>query len=165
MSQSDSYSIALIRRVCEVASPPRLVERLRRDLQQCGVTAAVDRHDTAFIFDWLMTILSYQGISDEVAANYIEDHGNLTWNRITDDLQRSPGCRKLDGHWLFRDCRYQKGTGTCAEPDLISDCPLPRYNLRNGRLNQTAYSLYLFIRDAMAGDVVKWIDIQIETPS
>jgi hypothetical protein len=30
--------------------------------------------------------------------------------------------------------------------------------LRNGRLNQTAYSLYLFIRDVAGGDLVGWID-------
>jgi hypothetical protein len=37
--------------------------------------------------------------------------------------------------------------------------PLPR--LRNGRLNQTAYSLYLFIRDLAGGDLVRWIDDQL----
>jgi hypothetical protein len=30
--------------------------------------------------------------------------------------------------------------------------------LRNGRLNQTAYSLFLFMRDIMGGDIVGWID-------
>jgi hypothetical protein len=34
-------------------------------------------------------------------------------------------------------------------------------NLRNGRLNQTAYSLYLFIRDVADGDLVGWIDRQL----
>ena len=37
-------------------------------------------------------------------------------------------------------------------------CPLPRHPLRNGRLNQTAYSLFLFIRDIAGGDLVQWID-------
>jgi hypothetical protein len=35
---------------------------------------------------------------------------------------------------------------------------LPTHDLRNGRLNQTAYSLYLFIRDIADGDLVGWID-------
>jgi hypothetical protein len=37
-------------------------------------------------------------------------------------------------------------------------CPLPRHDLRNGRLNQTAYSLFLFMRDLADGDFVGWID-------
>ena len=41
------------------------------------------------------------------------------------------------------------------------DCPLPRHPLRNGRLNQTAYSLFLFIRDIAGGDIVGWIDQQL----
>ncbi len=37
-------------------------------------------------------------------------------------------------------------------------CPLPTHRLRNGHLNQLAYSLYLFIRDVADGDLVAWID-------
>jgi integrase len=38
------------------------------------------------------------------------------------------------------------------------ECPLPHYDLRNGRLNQTAYSLFLFMRDLAGNDIVGWID-------
>jgi hypothetical protein len=38
---------------------------------------------------------------------------------------------------------------------------LPKHPLRNGRLNQTAYSLFLFIRDIADGDLVAWIDRQL----
>jgi hypothetical protein len=41
---------------------------------------------------------------------------------------------------------------------------LPRHQLRNGRLNQTAYSLYFFIRDIAKGDLVGWIDDQLNRP-
>jgi hypothetical protein len=34
--------------------------------------------------------------------------------------------------------------------------------LRNGRLNQTAYSLYLFVRDIAHGDLVGWIDRRLQ---
>ena len=44
------------------------------------------------------------------------------------------------------------------EPDHIDTCPLPSHELRNGRLNQMAYSLFLFIRDIADGDLVGWID-------
>ncbi len=49
----------------------------------------------------------------------------------------------------------------CAEPGHIDGCPLPRHPLRNGRLNQMAYSLFLFIRDVAGGDLVGWIDSQL----
>ena len=35
---------------------------------------------------------------------------------------------------------------------------MPTHRLRNGHLNQLAYSLYLFIRDVADGDLVGWID-------
>jgi hypothetical protein len=38
---------------------------------------------------------------------------------------------------------------------------VPAHNLRNGRLNQTAYALYLFIRDIADCDLVAWIDGQL----
>jgi hypothetical protein len=34
--------------------------------------------------------------------------------------------------------------------------------LRNGRLNQTAYCLYLFIRDIADGDLIGWIDQRLQ---
>jgi hypothetical protein len=40
----------------------------------------------------------------------------------------------------------------------VANCPLPNHWLRNGRLNQTAYSLHLFIHDVAGGDLVGWID-------
>jgi hypothetical protein len=39
---------------------------------------------------------------------------------------------------------------------------LPSHDLRNGRLNQTAYSLFLFIRDVADGDLIGWIDRQLQ---
>jgi hypothetical protein len=40
-----------------------------------------------------------------------------------------------------------------AEPDHFPACPLPTHDLRNGRLNQAAYSLFLFMRDVANGDL------------
>ena len=127
-----------------------------------GIIAAVENHDTAAIFDWLMWILSFQGISDAVANGYMDRHGNITWAEIEEALASDPGCDKLHGYWAFTDCRYQKGSQTCAVPTQFRPCPLPRHPLRNGRLNQSAYSLYLFIRDVAGGDIVSWIDQQLE---
>jgi hypothetical protein len=39
--------------------------------------------------------------------------------------------------------------------------PAANHHLRNGRLNQLAYSLFLFVRDVADGDLVGWIDNQL----
>ena len=91
----------------------------------------------------------------------MDRHGNVTWAEIEDSLGTNPGCDKLQGYWAFTGCQYHKGAQTCAEPNEFADCPLPRHPLRNGRLNQTAYSLFLFIRDIADGDIVGWIDRQL----
>ena len=155
------YAVNLVHSICCLAGVPSYVDDLRADLRDNGVLVAVNDHDTARLFDWLMSVLSFQGIADRVAQDFIDRHGNVTWSAIEQALAASPSCPKLGGYWLFHDCRYYKTSGTCAEPDHIAACPLPRHPLRNGHLNQMAYSLALFIRDVADGDLVHWIDQQL----
>ena len=68
-------------------------------------------------------------------------------------MAEQPSCPKLNCYWQFNDCGYRKLAWTCNEPNHLPACPLPLYPLRNGRLNQTAYSLFLFIRDLAGGDL------------
>ena len=109
-----------------------------------------------------MSALSYQGISDQVAADYMERHGSATWADIDAKVAARPPCPKLQSYWHFHGCRYDKISRTCSEPDHIDGCPLPTHQLRNGRLNQMAYSLFLFVRDIADGDLVGWIDRQFQ---
>jgi len=109
-----------------------------------------------------MSAVSYQGISDHVAYSYMVKHGRATWCGIKRGLDRGASCPKLKSYWHFHDCRYDKISRTCAEPEHIRRCPLPKFILRNGRLNQTAYSLFLFIRDVAEGDLIGWIDRQLQ---
>ena len=155
------YAVDLVHSICCLAGVPSYLDDLRADMRDNGVLVAVNDHDTARLFDWLMSVLSYQGIADRVAEDFIYKHGNVGWSDIEQALAASPSCPKLDGYWLFYDCRYHKTARTCAELDHIAACPLPGHPLRNGRLNQTAYSLFLFIRDVADGDVVRWIDQQL----
>jgi hypothetical protein len=157
------YAVNLVHSICCLAGVPSHVDDLRADLRDNGVLAAVNDHDTARLFDWLMSVLSFQGIADRLAEDFIYKHGNVGWSDIELALAESPPCPKLGGHWLFNDCRYHKTSRTCTEPDHIAACPLPGHPLRNGHLNQTAYSLFLFIRDVADGDLVQWIDQQLAT--
>ena len=92
----------------------------------------------------------------------MERHGRARWDDIDAKLAACPTCPKLQSYWHFHDCRYDKISRTCSEPDHIDACPLPSHQLRNGRLNQMAYSLFLFIRDIADGDLVGWIDRQFQ---
>jgi hypothetical protein len=139
------HATRLIHRVCCLAGEPDIIDEIRTD--NGAIRSAIKDHDTPALFDWLMAMLSYQGISDQVAHDYMDQHGRVTWHDIERALANNPSCSKLQSYWQFHGCRYHKTSHTCAEPDHIAHCPLPTHTLRNGRLNQTAYSLYLFIRD------------------
>ena len=156
-----NHAVRLIHAVCGLAGAPTLIDEIRAELRADKVRAAIRNRDTGPVFDWLMAALSYQGISDEVAYDYMEKHGRATWRQIKQGLDRGAHCPKLKSYWHFRDCRFDKVSRTCAEPDHIGRCPVPKHDLRNGRLNQTAYSLFLFIRDVADGDLVSWIDRQL----
>jgi hypothetical protein len=154
------HAVRLIHTVCCLAGSPSLIDDLRRELRVEKVVAGIRNNDSAPVFDWLLAALSYQGISDQVAYEYMEKHGRTAWSDIARQIGRA-SCPKLKSYWHFYDCRYEKTSRTCAEPDHISRCPLPKRNLRNGRLNQTAYALFLFIRDIADGDLIGWIDGQL----
>ena len=155
------HAVTIVRRVCELGGNASCIQDLQTELRTSGVAEAVERHDMPGLFDWLMSILSYQGIANRVAEGFIRDHGNVTWSDISHALAQPQACKKLDGYWRFYDCRYHKGLQTCTEPHHFSSCSLPHHVLRNGHLNQTAYSLYFFIRDVADGDLVAWIDQQL----
>jgi hypothetical protein len=153
-----NHAVRLIHAICGLAGSPTLIGDIRADLQSDKVRAAIRNRDTGPVFDWLMAAVSYQGISDQVAYEYLEKHGRARSRQIKHGLDRGVSCPKLKSYWHFHDCRYDKISRTCAEPDHIGRCPVPKHDLRNGRLNQTAYSLFLFIRDVADGDLVSWID-------
>jgi hypothetical protein len=156
-----AYAVKLVHSICCLAGPASFLDDVRADFRDSGILRAVQDHDTPTLFDWLVEALSFQGISDSVAAGYMAQHGSVRWSDIADALAQGPSCSKLGGYWRFYDCRYQKGADTCSEPSHFDICPRPRHPLRNGRLNQMAYSLFFFMRDVADGDFVGWIDQEL----
>jgi len=155
------YATDIVQAVCQLAGSPSLIDDFRIGLDERGLLRAVEQHDTPALFDWLAEAVSFQGISDRIAWDYMERRGRAIWRDIDRNLSQAPSCPKLPTFWHFEACRYHKGSRTCAEPDHLADCPLPTHRLRNGRLNQTAYSLFLFIRDVAGGDLIGWIDARL----
>ena len=75
-----------------------LIDDIRAELRAEGIPTAIRRHDTATLFDWLVSALSYQGISDQVAAEYMERHGSAPMGRYRRQACRQshlPETRKL----------------------------------------------------------------------
>src|SRR5580693_596120 len=85
------HAVRLTHQVCCLAGSFDLLEEFR-DPALC---AAVERHDTAALFDRLMYDFSFQGISDEIAANYMRRHGQATWRSVRKNLATGPTCPKL----------------------------------------------------------------------
>jgi hypothetical protein len=139
------------------------LDEIDTEAREARLDQAIARRQTPPIFDWLLTTFSFQGISDRVAREYMDKHGTASWVEMEASLKVSPSCQKLRSYWAYNACRFDKGSRTCSEPDQIADCPVPRPHLRNGRLNQTAYSLFLFVRDIAGGDLIGWIDSQLGT--
>ena len=128
-----AHAVDLIFGTCCLAGAPSVIA----DFSDEDKLNAIGEHDTAALFNLLVTEFSYQGTSDSVAYDYMQRHGTPTWRGIESELSQSsePSCDKLASYWQFSQCRYDKTSRTCSEPDHLDDCPLPTHMLRNGRLN------------------------------
>jgi hypothetical protein len=144
-----------------LVAPNSFLKDVRTDAVASGIPAAVAAHETGPIFEFLVNFIQYQGISNAAAYSFAEKHGNVRWAQIQSALLQKPACGLLRSYWDFAGCRYIKRSQTCAHPEHMPSCPLPKHPLRKGGLNQAAYSLFLFIRDFCAGDLVGWIDDQL----
>jgi hypothetical protein len=121
------HAVAIIHRVCCLAGAADLIDDIGAELRAERVPTAIRCHDTARFFDWLMAAVSYQGISDQVATDYMAAHGRARWTDINAGLAANPTCPKLKSFWHFEGCRYDKTSRTCAEPDHVYACPLPQH--------------------------------------
>src|ERR1700722_18351570 len=74
--QPVAHPLVIIHRVCCLAGSTSLIEDVRT--QNPALATAIRNRDTPRLFNWLIDALSYQGISDQVAAAYIARHGQVT---------------------------------------------------------------------------------------
>src|SRR3954471_18794653 len=77
------HAVRLIHAVCGLAGSAKLIDEMRVELRAEKVLAAISKRETGPVFDWLMSALSYQGISDQVAFDYMQRHGRATWRDIS----------------------------------------------------------------------------------
>jgi hypothetical protein len=69
-----------------------------------------------------MSALSYQGISDQVASEYIERHGQAEWADIDAKVAAGATCPKLQSYWNFHGCRYDKLSRTLTHGVEDGNC-------------------------------------------
>jgi hypothetical protein len=151
-------AISLIQQVCDIAAPRIYLAETREYLVNAGIVAAVANHDTAALFRWLMEIISYQGIADRIASDYLDRHGRVRWTDVEQGLRRPDPCPKLTTYWTFHGCGYRTSACSCAVALRLPRCIVPALPMRNGRLAQSPVALYLFLRDVCSGDFISWID-------
>ena len=155
------HAVRIIQAIYRLARSDKLLDANAVDPTRDMLRDALRNRDTGLVFDWLAGVFALQGISDSVAIGYMERNGSASWKTLSDDLVRKPTCPKLASWWHYDGCAYSKTLRTCARPDHFWNCPVPTMRLRNGRLNVTAWSLFLFIRDVADGDLVKWLGQRI----
>lgn len=161
LEKSDlTYCRQIIQRVCDIAGPKSLVTDIREDLDREGVLDALRQRHDRVLFTWFLKIFSLQGVSDQAAISYIDRHGTPELLDLYFEASQLADCPLLKSYWTFDRCGYRKSGATCNKPHLLSNCPLPEHSLRNGRLNQTAFSLALFIRDIAHEDFTEWLNTQ-----
>ena len=125
------------------------------------MAAAVDRHDIGALFDGLMYSFSFQECRTRLPQ--------IIWPNTA----RRPGAQSAPVSRLNQPARNykptsdystaQKSRGTCA--DLPTHCDLPAANPSSAkRPSQPDLPTvcYLFIRDVADGDLVGWIDDQLD---
>jgi hypothetical protein len=160
MSAPTDFAAATIRRAFLRGASSNFLDGLQAEQRSAGIRKAIRQHDNRRLFGWLVNTLSYQGVSDRVASGFIQRNGTVDWVDAEKAVERA-SCPKLQSHWHFEGCNYRKTAAACAMPDHVQACALPHFPLRNGRLNQTAISLFLFIRDIAEGDLIGWIDAKL----
>src|SRR5712691_5991403 len=111
------HATRLVTRICRIAGDHRLIDHIHCDLARRGVRTAVRGRNTPALFDWLVDIVSYQGIGNHVAEGYMDRHGRLGRDEIAALIEPRPSCARLRGYWYFDHRGYRKGQQSCSEPD------------------------------------------------
>lgn len=157
------HAVRIIQAIYRLARSDKLLDAKAVDPTRDMLRSALRNRDTGLVFEFLCGIFALQGISDRVAIKYARENGSARWETLSADLARKPTCPKLSSFWHYEGCGYSKTLRTCARPDHFRDCPVPKMRLRNGRLNETAWSFFLFIGDIADSDLVGWLRNRIRT--
>ena len=110
-----------------------------------------------------MSALSYQGISDQVASDYMERHGRATWPDIDVKVAASPTCPSCKATGISMAAGTTRSAGPV--PSLTTSTPVPCHPTTCAMVGSTRWpTLYsCSSRDIADRDLVGWIDRQFQT--
>ena len=91
-----------IKVVAELTVSFTSLDVLHQEAVQSGISDAVAAHDSAALFDWLVGVVSYQGIADAIAARYMDEHGRVSFDDLARALRTPPPCPRLHTLLAFR---------------------------------------------------------------
>ena len=74
-----AYAVNMVETVTWLAGRPDYLDELREAVQSLKLFDGPARARSGRLFEWLAAAMSYQGISDSVARNYMADHGRPRW--------------------------------------------------------------------------------------
>jgi len=110
------------------------------------------QHKSIKLYQYLLECFLFAGGGDQSNYSYYaKQRVKPTFNRVKRALQAAQ-CPKLATFETFAGCGYQKTNPSCREPVFFGNCPVPTFDMKRGTLNQMAFSLYFFLRDAAGGD-------------
>ena len=89
-SADGDYPVTLLHSICCLAGEPEFLTH-SESRGKHSLAAAIERHDTAALFDWLVQALSYQGIAHRIALRL---HAT-PWPRALGAHQSQPGPQPL----------------------------------------------------------------------
>ena len=115
------------------------------------------QHKSIKLYQYFLEAFLHSGGGDRSNLNYYHNQKyKPTFNRVKHALQAAQ-CPKLASFETFRGCGYRKTTNNCAEPAFLKSCPLPRFDMKRGPLNEMAFSLYFFLRDVCRRDFYTFV--------
>ncbi len=158
-------SVTILDRICRIAHPTQNFSRSGSLFASSNLKHALEQNNNPAVYNWLMTVFSYQGVADKAVETILARDGNATWDVIDASVRGKTSCSKLRGFWTFAGCGFSKFHRSCNCQSEFSECVLPRLHLRNGSLNQLAFSLYFFFRDVAGGSFLDWLGERISVVS
>ena len=117
------HAVRVVHCVCCLAGSASLIDDVRAELRADGIATAIRRHDTATLFDWLVAALSYQGISNQVAAEYMEQHGSATWADIDQKAGQGITCPNSQATGTFTIADTPRSAAPVQSLIISTDVP------------------------------------------
>ena len=159
---ADAWQHALgVTRPALLLAPVTFIGDIQDRLATAGVITAVAARDPAPLFDWIVSLVARQGISNHAAEVFAERRGSATWVEVSARMAADARCPRLRSRWHFEDCGFRRSTTTCSTPHHRLGCPVTAIPARKGALAEAAVGLWFFIRDVAGGDPVAWVDARL----